>query len=178
MDPILLAFGAILGANALEQTPPSRKEGPHVYTALCEEFRRTADPALAADWAQRRLKADPSVYVRSRRARRLPDFVAPAPTVSPAQLRRELGSVQILDVRATPELTGPLPPLPGSVHVPIHKLELGVPRTRLDSSRRTVVVCKKGLRSGCAIERLRRLGFTDVVSLEGGLRAWHGAQVS
>jgi rhodanese-related sulfurtransferase len=64
------------------------------------------------------------------------------------------------------------------VHVPIHRLELDVPLTGLDPRRPTVVVCKKGLRSGCALERLQRLGFTDLRSLEGGLRALYQEQLT
>lgn len=102
--------------------------------------------------------------------------VEPAPLISAAQLRQELPNVQVLDVRPVNELRGPLPPIPGSMNVPIDQLEQGIGYTGFNKNKPLVTVCKKGLRSGCVVERLHRLGFTNVRSLDGGLQVWHGVK--
>ncbi len=179
MDPFFLLIAGILGRAVLEQysgTPPlpGQMHAPGLYAAICEEFRTTADPGQAQDRARRTLAMDPTFYDRQRASRGLHPQVAPVPEISATELRAELPTVQVLDVRASPETAGPLTPIRGSVHIPVHRLELEVPRSALDPHKPTVVLCKKGLRSGCAIERLHRLGFTDIRSLQGGLQAWHG----
>lgn len=89
-------------------------------------------------------------------------------TVEQLKARLDRGeNLYILDVREPHEyeivnIGGhliPLGELPGRVH-------------ELDSSKEIVVHCKSGVRSAKAVNFLRRIGFTKVSNLIGGIDAW------
>ncbi len=77
-------------------------------------------------------------------------------------------NTQFIDVREPDEVAEGT--LPGTVNIPVGMLadRLG----ELDSSRRTVVLCRSGGRSTQAAEILTAAGFGDVINLEGGMLAW------
>jgi rhodanese-related sulfurtransferase len=66
----------------------------------------------------------------------------------------------------------------GAVHAPRGMLEFYADptgpyyRSELDPSAHTIVYCASGSRSALACDLLKRLGYADVASLEGGLKAW------
>jgi len=72
-----------------------------------------------------------------------------------------------LDVREPKEFN--LGRLPGAVHIPLGSLasrvEAAVPRDA-----RIVAYCSAGVRSATAAAMLQAMGYTDVVSMKGGLR--------
>ena len=74
---------------------------------------------------------------------------------------------QFIDVREPHELAEGT--LPGTVNIPLGTLPDRV--GELDSSRRTVVVCRSGGRSTQAAQFLTGQGFTDVINLAGGMLA-------
>lgn len=71
--------------------------------------------------------------------------------------------------------------IPGAFHAPRGLIEFwGDPtspyhRVEFDPSRPTILYSGTGARSALAAEALRRLGYTRVAHLDGGLRAWKGA---
>lgn len=77
-------------------------------------------------------------------------------------------NTQFIDVREPDEVAEGT--LPGTVNIPVGMLadRLG----ELDSSRRTVVLCRSGGRSTQAAEILTAAGFGEVINLEGGMLAW------
>ncbi|HEX4902412.1 MAG TPA: rhodanese-like domain-containing protein, partial [Acidimicrobiales bacterium] len=83
--------------------------------------------------------------------------------------RRELGEIQLVDVRNPGEHA--LGTVPGSVNIPVGQLpaRLG----ELDPDRPTVVYCAGGYRSSVAASLLRANGFTDVSDILGGYGAWN-----
>ena len=74
---------------------------------------------------------------------------------------------QFLDVREPDEFASGR--LPGTVNVPLGELAARV--GELDPSRRVVLLCRSGNRSGRAAEFLVDSGFDDVVNLAGGMLA-------
>jgi rhodanese-related sulfurtransferase len=64
--------------------------------------------------------------------------------------------------------------LPDSVLIPLNRLhfELEGLRTRIPEGAQVVVYCHHGMRSLHAAGGLLSAGFTDVVSLAGGIDAW------
>ncbi len=44
-----------------------------------------------------------------------------------------------------------------------------------DRSTRLVLYCGGGFRSALAGDALQKMGYTDVISLDGGWKAWHSA---
>ena len=75
---------------------------------------------------------------------------------------------QFIDVREPAEVAEGS--LPGTVNIPLATLPDRV--ADLDSSRRTVLLCRSGGRSTQACEYLVASGFTDVINLDGGMLAY------
>jgi rhodanese-related sulfurtransferase len=90
------------------------------------------------------------------------------PAVSAAQVRENPEEALILDVRGATEVAAGR--IPDSIHIPLGDL----PRRagELPRDRPIVVHCASGARSAVAVTLLRRLGFPDVVNLEGGFTAY------
>jgi rhodanese-related sulfurtransferase len=94
-------------------------------------------------------------------------------TATQATLLINRENAQVIDVSEPDEyLTGHLP---DARNFPASKLEERA--GELDKFKETplVVVCQTGTRTGAAVSRLEKLGFTKVHSLEGGLKAWREA---
>ena len=94
----------------------------------------------------------------------------------------EIGAVQatqlinrknalMLDVRETSEYSGGR--VPNAVHLPVSQIA-GRAATELKKfmNRPVVAYCDRGTRSRTAATALSKLGFAEVYSLRGGLRAW------
>ncbi len=77
--------------------------------------------------------------------------------------------VVYLDVREPNEYN--LGHLPGAVHVPRGSLELRV-EAAVPREAKVIVYCSAGVRSAAAAKTLRTMGYTDVVSMAGGLREY------
>ncbi len=83
-------------------------------------------------------------------------------------LEADPGSIQIVDVRRTPEWDDDH--IPGAMLAPLQKLESIL--CDLDRDRLLAVHCKGGYRSSIACSLLRRAGFQHVVNVIGGFDAW------
>lgn len=84
-----------------------------------------------------------------------------------AELRR---TVQIIDVRAADEFTGPLGHIRGAVLIPLEQL----PSRAGELSREIplVTVCRSGARSAQAVVLLQKAGFAESANLAGGMLRW------
>ncbi len=60
--------------------------------------------------------------------------------------------------------------IPGAVHVPL--ADIGDRVKKLKKDKEVVVYCESGNRSIWAIKRLMGMGYTNLVNLRGGYRAW------
>lgn len=91
--------------------------------------------------------------------------------ISPQELKKKIDaneSMRIIDVRSPVEYS--ISKFYQAEFVPLEELE-NIAR-QWDQKTPIVVVCRLGLRSARAVERLLKLGFTNVRNLEGGLNAW------
>lgn len=86
-------------------------------------------------------------------------------------------SAIILDVREPAERARGY--VPNSVGLPrgilerdIEKTAIGGPATDKDMDRKIICYCGGGSRSILAVDTLRKMGFTNAMSLEGGFKAW------
>jgi rhodanese-related sulfurtransferase len=68
--------------------------------------------------------------------------------------------------------------IPGAVHVGRGVLERDAEALWPDPSTMIVLYCGGGYRSALAADAMQRLGFTEVVSLAGGVRTWQAAGLS
>ena len=62
--------------------------------------------------------------------------------------------------------------IPGAIHIPRGYLESRIEGVVTDRSTQGVVSCQSGARSALAAKTLLDMGYTDVVSLEGGFTDW------
>ncbi|MEP7330384.1 MAG: rhodanese-like domain-containing protein [Betaproteobacteria bacterium] len=79
----------------------------------------------------------------------------------------------LLDVREPKEFEGGK--LPDAVHIPLSQLDARSGELAKMTSRPVVVYCARGQRSRNAGNALAKVGFTEIYSLHGGIRAWKDA---
>lgn len=87
-----------------------------------------------------------------------------------------LDSALVLDVREPGEYAGGC--LPAAINIPRGLLEFNIashPAFQGRREARILVYCLSGGRSALASETLQKLGFTNVCSLAGGIKAWREA---
>jgi rhodanese-related sulfurtransferase len=65
--------------------------------------------------------------------------------------------------------------LPGAKHIDSAGLGAAIERLKLDRNNPLILVCETGVRSRKAISEVKKLGFTEVASLDGGVEAWKSA---
>jgi rhodanese-related sulfurtransferase len=63
----------------------------------------------------------------------------------------------------------------GAMHLGKGIIERDIEATAPDKSAKMVLYCGGGYRSALAADALRKMGYTDVISLAGGWRGWQAA---
>jgi rhodanese-related sulfurtransferase len=99
--------------------------------------------------------------------------------LAPAQVADELanGDVLLVDLREPEERAG-AGVIKGAVHAPRGMLEFyadpttSYHRAEFERERRVILHCASGGRSALACDILKRLGYSRVAHLDGGLKAW------
>jgi rhodanese-related sulfurtransferase len=102
----------------------------------------------------------------------------------PFRAGREVGVVEavqlinrkdalVIDVRDTGEYEAGH--IAGARHVPEKQLAERLKELEKFKDRALLVVCRNGVRSGVAVQVLRRGGFNSAVNLQGGIAAWEQA---
>lgn len=92
--------------------------------------------------------------------------------IEPAELdlRREPERLVVLDVRRPAEYDGGH--VPGAINLPLDRLESELAAADLDPHAATAVICQGGYRSSTASALLERHGFTSLLDVRGGTKAW------
>jgi rhodanese-related sulfurtransferase len=62
--------------------------------------------------------------------------------------------------------------LPGAIHLGKGIIERDVEQRLPDTGAEIVLYCGGGYRSALAAESLQRMGYTNVLSMDGGIRGW------
>ena len=62
--------------------------------------------------------------------------------------------------------------LPGAIHLGKGVLERDVEERIPDTGAEIVLYCGGGFRSALAADNLQKMGYTNVLSMDGGIRAW------
>ena len=83
------------------------------------------------------------------------------------------GGHLLLDVREPDEYDQGA--IPGSLHIPRGTLETVIEQRVPDRDQPMVVMCAGGARSAFAVQTLKQLGYTDIVSMDGGFNGWKDA---
>ena len=97
--------------------------------------------------------------------------------VSPLQVTQLInrGKTSILDVSTDAEFAAGH--LRDAKHIPLKDLPSRIAELDKFKGKTVVVVCQTGVRSNKAAAILKKAGFEDVVSLEGGTAAWQAANL-
>jgi len=90
--------------------------------------------------------------------------------LSPEGLRRQLGSVRIVDVREPSEFNDSLGHVPGSELAPVGTLSQAA--QGWDREAPLVLVCRSGRRGVAGAQTLQGMGFKHLFNLTGGMLAW------
>lgn len=78
--------------------------------------------------------------------------------------------IVLIDVREESEFAKDH--LPGALHLGKGVLERDIETKVPDTAAPLVLYCGGGFRSALAAENLQRMGYTDVLSMDGGIREW------
>lgn len=60
----------------------------------------------------------------------------------------------------------------GAIHLGKGVIERDVEATIPDKSREIILYCGGGFRSALAADALQKMGYTNVISMDGGIKAW------
>ena len=83
------------------------------------------------------------------------------------------GKTTVVDVRTAEEFAKGH--MRDAKNIPLADLSTRIAELEKSKSRTVVVVCQAGARADKAVRQLAAAGFSDVVSLDGGLAAWQSA---
>jgi rhodanese-related sulfurtransferase len=91
--------------------------------------------------------------------------------ISTNELKTELGKKDkhYIDVRTPTEFRDNH--IRGFKNIPLHELKQRV--HELSKDKEVIVVCQSGMRSNQASKLLKKLGFTQVTNVIGGMNAWY-----
>ena len=62
--------------------------------------------------------------------------------------------------------------LPGAIHLGKGVIERDIEKTVPDTSAEIVLYCGGGFRSALAADNLQKMGYKNVISMDGGVRGW------
>jgi rhodanese-related sulfurtransferase len=65
--------------------------------------------------------------------------------------------------------------LPGAKHIDAAGLTAAIEKLKLDRNNPLILVCETGVQSRKATSEVKKLGFAEVASLDGGVQAWKAA---
>ena len=92
-------------------------------------------------------------------------------TVGEVKLRLDRGEkFMLVDVREESEYAKDH--LPGAVHLGKGVIERDIESRVPDPNTELVLYCGGGFRSALAADNLQKMGYTNVISMDGGIRGW------
>jgi len=95
-------------------------------------------------------------------------------TVSDVHQRQEQGDVfHLVDVREESEWAKGH--LPSAIHLGKGVIERDVEAAIPDTSDEIILYCGGGYRSALAADNLQKMGYQNVISMDGGIRGWREA---
>jgi len=92
-------------------------------------------------------------------------------TIDDVKQRLDRGDKFILvDVREDNEFAADH--LPGAIHLSKGVIERDIEKTVPDTNTELVLYCGGGFRSALAADNLQKMGYKNVISMDGGVRGW------
>lgn len=87
-----------------------------------------------------------------------------------AALRESGAAHMLIDTREESEWNAGR--IPGAIHLSKGVIERDIEKTAPDKSATLVLYCGGGFRSALAADNLQKMGYTNVISMDGGWKAW------
>lgn len=92
-------------------------------------------------------------------------------TVDAVKARLDQGErLTLVDVREESEFARDH--LPGAIHLGKGILERDIEQRFPDTNQELILYCGGGFRSALAADNLQKMGYTNVISMDGGIRDW------
>jgi rhodanese-related sulfurtransferase len=92
-------------------------------------------------------------------------------TVQDLKIRMDQGEpILLIDVREESEFAAGH--IPGAIHVSKGVIERDIETVVPDPNKEILLYCGGGFRSALSAENLQRMGYRNVVSVDGGWRSW------
>ncbi len=92
-------------------------------------------------------------------------------TVDEIKRRMDRGDkFTLVDVREESEFAADH--LPGAIHLGKGVIERDIEKTVPDTNTELVLYCGGGFRSALAADNLQKMGYKNVISMDGGVRGW------
>ena len=92
-------------------------------------------------------------------------------TIADVTRRQAAGeTLTLVDVREESEFAAGH--LPGAVHIGKGVIERDIEAALPDSAQELILYCGGGYRSALAADNLQKMGYTNVLSMDGGWRGW------
>jgi rhodanese-related sulfurtransferase len=66
--------------------------------------------------------------------------------------------------------------IPGAIHLSKGVIERDIEKTAPDKNATIILYCGGGFRSALAADNLQKMGYTNVISMDGGWRGWTESQ--
>lgn len=130
--------------------------------------------AFCLSWALPVSAQNDVAQIRQNVNLRTAKVIREVPSVTVEEFKSALDSRQrdysIIDVRSMEEFAAGR--IANAINVPRGRAEWGVPAVVRDSGRRIYVYCRSGNRSAYVVKMLLEVGYTDVVNVTGGFKAW------
>lgn len=92
-----------------------------------------------------------------------------------ARLRQNDPTLKLVDVREESEWASGH--LPGALHLGKGIIERDIETTIPNRATQLVLYCGGGYRSALAVDALQQMGYTNVLSMDGGYRGWTEAKL-
>lgn len=102
----------------------------------------------------------------------IPDNVGDVPLFTPEFLMKNLGHVEVIDVRGIDEFNNELGHIPNSSLITAGP-DLEKKLNSENTNKEIVFVCRSGKRSGDVVKLAQSLGFKKVYNLQGGMIKWN-----
>ena len=81
----------------------------------------------------------------------------------------------VLDIRTPKEFNSGH--IDGAININFYDADFATQISTLDPSKQYVVHCRSGGRSGKSLTTFKSLGFSHIVHMDGGMKAWNRAQL-
>ena len=163
-------------SNSLSEIEELLKVREPLYRASADVVVSCAgrDPATVADEIERLWRTQVMATQHSPRFLKIVDDARKRireTTVDAVKAMLDRGdSIVLIDVREESEFAKDH--LPGAIHLGKGVLERDIEQRVPDTSAPLVLYCGGGFRSALAADNLQKMGYTNVLSMDGGIRGW------